>query len=63
LIEPNLGNGTDHIYNIGAHKGNHSRDGQGVIKFKIKEMLEAQDKFDYYMNLEHGIFLIRLKKL
>ena len=43
LVEPNTGNGIDHIYNIGAHKGNHSRGGQGVLKFKIKEMLEAQD--------------------
>ena len=51
LVEPNTGNGIDHIYNIGAHKGNHSRGGHGVLKFNIKEMLEAQDQFDYYMNL------------
>jgi len=59
LVEPNTGNGTDHIYNIAAHKGNHSSGKRGVLKFKIKQMLEEQDQLDFSINLNSGIFLIR----
>ena len=34
-IEPNIGNGVDHVYKIIAHKGKHSKGGKGVLKFAI----------------------------
>lgn len=59
-IVPNTENGIDHIYKVIAHRGNHSRNGEGVLKFAIKKWLEDWG-FDHYQDMKHGIFLVRLR--
>lgn len=42
-----------------AHAGKHSK-GDAVLKFAVKEMI-VDRKFDYYEDMENGVFLIRLR--
>lgn len=58
--KPNTGNNEDHIYKVIAHRGKHSANGQGVLKFAMKEWLETWG-FDHYQNMVDGIFLVRLR--
>ena len=51
---------TDHIFKVIAHAGNHSAHGIGVLKFTIKDLLDEM-KCDYYSDMVHGVFLVRIK--
>ena len=59
-LEPNVGNGKDHIYKVITGAGNHSKKG-AVLKPAIDEMLKSMN-FEHYSELQHGVFLVRLTK-
>ena len=50
----------DHIFKIVAHKGNGSAGGIGVLKYAIEDLLKEM-QCDYYGDLNHGVFLVRIK--
>ncbi len=56
-----LNNGEDHVLKIAGHAGHHSEGGVGKIKVAVKQLLEL-GRFDFYSNLENGVFLVRLHK-
>ena len=51
---------TDHIFKVIAHKGNGSIHGIGVLKYAIDDLLKEM-KCDYYRDMNHGVFLVRIK--
>ncbi len=60
-LKPNYHNGRDHIFQIIAGAGHHSK-GPAVLKHAVNSHLEAHG-FDFYANLERGQFLVRLSKV
>jgi len=61
-IEPNTGNGVDHIYKIIAHRGLHSKEGKAVLKFAIQEWLSSCG-YEYHEDMTNGVFLVRLRSI
>ena len=59
-LEPNVGNGKDHIYKVITGAGKHSAKG-AVLKPAIDEMLKSMN-FEHYSELDNGVFLVRLTK-
>jgi len=50
----------DHVFKVIAHQGKHSRNGIATLKFAIEELLNEM-KCDYYKDMHHGVFLVRIK--
>ena len=50
----------DHIFKVIAHAGKHSKHGIAVLKFAIEDLLSNM-RCDYYKDMEHGVFLVRIK--
>ena len=48
------------MYKIAAHRGNNAKNGKGVIKGEILKLLEKEG-YNFYSDLEHGNFLVRLQ--
>ena len=59
-INPNVGNGRDHIFKVIAGAGNHSLRG-AVLKPAIARMLTEMN-YEHYAEERHGVFLVRLSK-
>ena len=49
------------MYKIAAHRGNNAKNGKGVIKGEILNLLEDEG-YNFYSDLEHGNFLVRLQR-
>ena len=60
LINPNVGNGRDHIFKIICGAGKHSQ-GKAVLKPAVHDWLQAKD-YEHYADLQNGVFLVRLSK-
>lgn len=58
-IKPNY-SGSDHIFKVITGAGKHAANGIGVLKYAVKELLDEM-KCDYYSDMEHGVFLVRIK--
>ena len=60
MLEPNSGDGLNHIFKIICGPGNHSKNGAQLVNAIPIEL----DKLDleYHLIREHGIFLVRLTK-
>ncbi len=61
-IEPNIGNGVDHVYKIIAHRGVHSKGGKGVLKVAISNWLSSCG-YEYHADMTNGVFLVRLRSI
>ena len=59
-IEPNVGDGRNHIFKIIAGAGKHSA-GKAVLKPAIASWLADQD-YENYADMPNGVFLVRLQK-
>ena len=59
-IEPNYGNGVDHVYKVITGAGFHSAKG-AVLKPTIHKMLREAG-YEHYADLNKGVFLVRLSK-
>ena len=57
-IEPNVGDGKNHIFKIIAGAGKHSS-GKAVLKPAIASWLAEQD-YENYADMQNGCFLVRL---
>ena len=60
-INPNAGDGRNHIFKIVAGAGNHSGVRGAVLKPAVEKML-IENNFEHYANMHHGVFLVRLMK-
>ena len=60
-INPNAGDGRNHIFKIIAGAGNHSGVRGAVLKPAVERML-IESNYEHYANLPHGVFLVRLQK-
>ena len=49
------------MYKIAAHRGNHSKNGKGLIKVAILKLLEGK-RYNFFNYEEHGNFLVRIQK-
>jgi hypothetical protein len=58
-IEPNQPSKCDHIFCIIAHAGNQSNNGP-VLKYLAFDHLR-ENGYEFYSDLKHGNFLVRLK--
>ena len=59
-INPNSGNGNDHIFKVITGAGKHSTKG-AVLKPAIHSMLKDMN-YEHYAELNNGVFLVRLRK-
>ena len=59
-INPNSGNGRDHIFKVVAGAGKHSSRG-AVLKPAVDKMLKEYN-YEHYSDLKNGVFLVRLRK-
>lgn len=59
-INPNSGNGKDHIFKVIAGAGKHSMHG-AVLKPAVDRMLKDMN-YEHYSDLNNGVFLVRLRK-
>jgi len=59
-INPNSGNGKDHIFKVITGAGKHSSRG-AVLKPAINIMLKDMN-YEHYSDLKQGVFLVRLWK-
>ena len=59
-INPNSGNGRDHIFKVIRGAGKHSLKG-AVLKPAIHNMLKEMN-YEHYAELNNGVFLVRLRK-
>ena len=59
-INPNSGNGKDHIFKVITGAGKHSMKG-AVLKPAIHNMLKDMN-YEHYAELNNGVFLVRLRK-
>ena len=59
-INPNSGNGRDHIFKVITGAGKHSLKG-AVLKPAIHNMLKEMN-YEHYAELNNGVFLVRLRK-
>ena len=59
-INPNVGNGRDHIFKVIAGAGKHSLRG-AVLKPAIFKMLNDMS-YEHYADHQNGVFLVRLSK-
>ena len=57
-LKPN--HGDSHVFHVITGAGNHSQ-GRAVLKYAVDSWLQAQG-FDYYPDITHGQFLVRLSK-
>ena len=54
---PNLQDGVNHVFKICSGGGKHCEH-VASLKFAVKSLLEEK-KFDFYEEMNHGIFLVR----
>ena len=59
MLQPNVGNGRDHVYYVICGAGTHSKDHKAVLKFAVQEWL-SERKLDYWDDMKNGIFFVRL---
>lgn len=59
-INPNSGNGKDHIFKVITGAGKHSMKG-AVLKPAVHNMLKEMN-YEHYAELNNGVFLVRLRK-
>lgn len=59
-INPNSGNGRDHIFKVITGAGKHSKNG-AVLKPAIHLMLK-EENYEHFAELKYGVFLVRLTK-
>lgn len=59
-INPNSGNGRDHIFKIITGAGKHSIK-FAVLKPAVNSWLK-ENNYEHYSDLQHGVFLVRLNK-
>ena len=59
-INPNCGNGRDHIFKIITGAGKHSIK-KAVLKPAVDRMLK-DNNYEHYADLDNGVFLVRLRK-
>mmetsp|Transcript_573 Transcript_573/g.728 ORF Transcript_573/g.728 Transcript_573/m.728 type:complete len:125 (-) Transcript_573:130-504(-) len=60
-INPNAGDNKNHIFKIVAGAGNHSGVRGAVLKPAVEKML-IENNYEHYANMQHGVFLVRLRK-
>ena len=59
-INPNSGNGKDHIFKVITGAGKHSMKG-AVLKPAVHNMLK-DNNYEHYAELNNGVFLVRFRK-